>query len=69
MEKGHELLPRRYHTWYSRSGACSGDENDNGFSFPLGYHNLVERYPCIGKDHLVKLLKQLMLNFQLVFYT
>ncbi|RVX01602.1 PH-interacting protein [Vitis vinifera] len=58
----HELLPRRYHAWYSRSGACSGDENDNGFSFPLGYNNLVERYPHIGKDHLVKLLKQLMLN-------
>ena len=40
----HELLPRRYHAWYSRSGACSGDKNDNGFSFPLGYNNLVERY-------------------------
>ncbi|RVX05137.1 Isopentenyl-diphosphate Delta-isomerase II [Vitis vinifera] len=34
------------------SGACSGNENDNGFSFPLGYNNLVERYPRIGKDHL-----------------
>lgn len=40
----HELLPRRYHAWYSRNGACSGDANDNGFSLPLGYNNLVERY-------------------------
>ncbi|KAI4334951.1 hypothetical protein L6164_013646 [Bauhinia variegata] len=58
----HQLLPRRYHAWYSRSGAPSGDENDDGLSFPLSYNNLVERYPHIEKDHLVKLLKQLMLN-------
>ncbi|XP_010259313.1 PREDICTED: bromodomain and WD repeat-containing protein 1 [Nelumbo nucifera] len=58
----HQLLPRRYHAWYSRSGAHSGDENDNGLSFPLNYNKLVERYPHIEKDHLVKLLKQLILT-------
>lgn len=40
----HQLLPRRYHAWYSRSGARSGDENDDGMSLPLCYANLVERY-------------------------
>ncbi|KAL5724021.1 hypothetical protein ACHQM5_007336 [Ranunculus cassubicifolius] len=58
----HQLLPRRYHAWYSRSGAHTGDENDNGYSFPLSYNKLVERYPHIDKDHLVKLLKQLILR-------
>ncbi|KAI3821785.1 hypothetical protein L1987_09357 [Smallanthus sonchifolius] len=56
----HQLLPRRYHSWYSRSGVPSGDENDDGMSFPLSYNKLVERYPHIDKDHLVKLLKQLL---------
>lgn len=42
----HQLLPRRYHAWYSRSGALSGHENDNGDSFPLSYGKLVERYQC-----------------------
>nr|XP_043640019.1 PH-interacting protein isoform X2 [Erigeron canadensis] len=56
----HQLLPRRYHSWYSRSGITSGDENDDGMSFPLSYNKLVERYPHIEKDHLVKLLKQLL---------
>ncbi|GKU85339.1 hypothetical protein SLEP1_g19 [Rubroshorea leprosula] len=58
----HQLLPRRYHACYSRNRACSGDENDDGTSFPLNYAQLVERYPHIEKDHLVKLLKQLMLS-------
>ncbi|CAK7326373.1 unnamed protein product [Dovyalis caffra] len=58
----HQLLPRRYHAWYARSGAHSGDENDNGLSFPLSYNSLEERYPHIEKNHLVKLLKQLLLN-------
>lgn len=58
----HQLLPRRYHTWYSRSGAHSGDENDNGISFPLSYNDLVNRYAHIEKDHLIKLLKQLLLR-------
>lgn len=42
----HDLLPRRYHAWYSRSGAvCSGeDDNDNGSSLPLTYQDLVSRY-------------------------
>lgn len=39
----HQLLPRRYHAWYSRSGLPSGDENDDGMSFPLSYDKLVER--------------------------
>lgn len=40
----HQLLPRRYHAWYARSGLPSGDENDDGMSFPLSYNKLVERY-------------------------
>uniref|UniRef100_A0A1J3FDP3 PH-interacting protein n=1 Tax=Noccaea caerulescens TaxID=107243 RepID=A0A1J3FDP3_NOCCA len=60
LEKG--LLPRRYHSWCSRSGTCSGLADDDGISLPLSYDNLVERYPHIEKDHLVKLLKQLILN-------
>ncbi|XP_058723558.1 uncharacterized protein LOC131595268 [Vicia villosa] len=58
----NQLLPRRYHAWYSRSGACSGVAHDDGQSFPLSYNKLAERYPHIEKDHLVKLLKQLLLN-------
>ncbi|KAL2507578.1 WD40/YVTN repeat-like-containing domain [Forsythia ovata] len=58
----HELLPRRYHAWYSRSGVLRGDVNDDGNSYPLNYDNLVGRYSHIEKDHLVKLLKQLMLT-------
>ncbi|KAJ6318166.1 hypothetical protein OIU76_013666 [Salix suchowensis] len=58
----HQLLPRRYHAWYSRHGRLSGDENDNGLSFPLSYNSLEEQYPHIEKNHLVKLLKQLLLN-------
>lgn len=40
----HQLLPRRYHAWYSRSGEFSGNENDHGSSFPLTYDEVVERY-------------------------
>lgn len=40
----HDLLPRRYHAWYSRSRVPSGDENDDGLSFPLSYNKVVERY-------------------------
>ncbi|KAK7392242.1 hypothetical protein VNO78_20674 [Psophocarpus tetragonolobus] len=61
----HQLLPRRYHAWFSRSGESAGDaadEDDDGISLPLDYSNLVGRYPHITKDHLVKLLKQLMLS-------
>lgn len=39
----HQLLPRRFHAWYSRSGGPSGDENDDGVSLPLSYNKLVER--------------------------
>ncbi|CAK7348416.1 unnamed protein product [Dovyalis caffra] len=58
----HELLPRRYHAWFSRSGAHSWNDNDDGVSLPLSYDKLAERYRHIEKDHLVKLLKQLLLN-------
>ena len=40
----HQLLPRRYHAWYSRNGFHSGDVNDDGMSFPLSYNMLAERY-------------------------
>ncbi|KAG7533562.1 WD40 repeat [Arabidopsis thaliana x Arabidopsis arenosa] len=56
----HELLPRRYHAWYSRSGLPSGDDNDDGNSFPLNYTELAKRYSHVKKDHLVELLKQLV---------
>ncbi|KAJ4793331.1 WD40 domain-containing protein [Rhynchospora pubera] len=56
----HQLLPRRYHAWYSRSGEPSGNEDDDGISLPLCYTNLTERYPHIGRDHLIELLKQLI---------
>ncbi|KAB5527371.1 hypothetical protein DKX38_021218 [Salix brachista] len=59
---GHELLPRRYHAWFSRCDAHSGNDNDDGVSLPLSYDKLVERYPHVEKDHLVKLLKQMLLN-------
>lgn len=39
----HELLPRRYHACYSRSGAVYRGENDDGKSFPLNYENLIGR--------------------------
>ncbi|KAI4371378.1 hypothetical protein MLD38_019620 [Melastoma candidum] len=58
----HNLLPRRYHAWYSRSGDHSGHEKDDGTSFPLNYDMLVARYSHIETDHLAKLLKQLLLN-------
>ncbi|KAB2065130.1 hypothetical protein ES319_A09G069400v1 [Gossypium barbadense] len=58
----NQLLPRRYHAWYSRKGEDSGHENDDGLSFPLSYAQLVERNPHIEKDHLIKLLKQLLLT-------
>lgn len=40
----HQLLPRRYHAWFSRSGGHSGNDNDDGISFPLSYSKLVDRY-------------------------
>ena len=42
LEKG--LLPRRYHSWWSRSGIYSGRADDDGISLPLSYDNLIERY-------------------------
>ncbi|KAL5561007.1 hypothetical protein UlMin_030754 [Ulmus minor] len=57
----NQLLPRRYHAWYSRSCVRSGEDDDDGISLPLEYAKLVERYPHIQKDHLEKLLKQLVI--------
>ncbi|KAE8696992.1 protein PROLIFERA-like isoform X1 [Hibiscus syriacus] len=56
----HRLLPRRYHAWFSRSGYHSGNNDDDGISFPLSFNKLVERYPHVEQDHLLKLLKQLL---------
>ncbi|KAE8685834.1 bromodomain and WD repeat-containing protein 3-like isoform X4 [Hibiscus syriacus] len=58
----NQLLPRRYHAWYSRAGEHSGQENDDGMSFPLSYAQLVQRNPHIETDHLIKLLKRLLLT-------
>lgn len=44
----HQLLPRRYHAWFSRNGEPSGIEDDDGISLPLCYTNLTDRYKnCI----------------------
>lgn len=40
----HQLLPRRYHSWYSRTGIHSAEENDDGVSVPLTYEKLLHRY-------------------------
>lgn len=58
----HQLLPRRYHAWYSRSGAHSGDENDNGLSFPLSYNSLEEQYAMCSLS-----LLSLSLTYSLVW--
>lgn len=58
----YQLLPKRYHAWYSRNGEVTGDETDDGISFPLSYEGAARRYSHIEKDHLVKLLKQLILH-------
>lgn len=39
----HQLLPRRYHAWYSRTQVPSGSEDDDGVSLPLTYDNLLHR--------------------------
>lgn len=43
----HELLPRRYHAWFSRNGEHSGTSGDDGISFPLSYAKLLERYVLV----------------------
>lgn len=58
----YQLLPKRYHAWYSRTGEVTGEETDDGISFPLSYEGAAQRYSHIDKDHLVKLLKQLILH-------
>lgn len=55
LEKG--LLPRRYHSWWSRSGTCSGRADDDGISLPLSYDNLVERYSFLLWKPCPSLLK------------
>ena len=51
----NQLLPRRYHAWYSRNGMHSGHENDDGLSFPLSYQHLVERYASLIVNQLALL--------------
>nr|XP_043635528.1 PH-interacting protein-like isoform X2 [Erigeron canadensis] len=58
----YQLLPKRYHAWYSRYGTASEEETGDGVSFPLSYESVTQRYSHIEKDHLVKLLKQLILH-------
>ncbi|KAL8232778.1 hypothetical protein R6Q57_002556 [Mikania cordata] len=58
----YQLLPKRYHAWYSRNGEVTGVETDDGISFPLSYEGAAQRYSHIEKDHLVKLMKQLILH-------
>lgn len=43
----HQLLPRRYHAWFSRSGISNSNDNDSSSSFPLSYNKLVERYKSL----------------------
>lgn len=50
----HQLLPRRYHAWYSRTGVHSGEENDDGVSVPLTYEKLLHRY--VSDTILLRLL-------------
>ncbi|EPS61343.1 transducin family protein, partial [Genlisea aurea] len=57
----YKLLPRRYHAWYSRNNTGNREENADGNSFPLNYDDLIGRYSHIQTDHLIRLLKQLML--------
>ncbi|KAK7269253.1 hypothetical protein RIF29_21973 [Crotalaria pallida] len=42
----HQLLPRRYHAWFSRSGVPSEEDVDDsdGISLPLDYNKLTDRY-------------------------
>lgn len=72
----HQLLPRRYHAWYSRSGEVSGNRNDNGSSFPLTYEEVVERYfMCFQSTYSCQifvsylLLNVLMIFFLFIFYS
>ncbi|GJY82326.1 bromodomain and WD repeat-containing protein 1 [Tanacetum coccineum] len=58
----YQLLPKRYHAWYSRNGEVTGDETDDGISFPLSYEGAARRFSHIEKDHLVKLMKQLIIH-------
>lgn len=58
----YQLLPKRYHAWYSRNGEVTGDKTDDGISFPLSYEGAAQRFPHIEKDHLVKLMKQLIIH-------
>lgn len=58
----YQLLPKRYHALYSRNGENTEDQTNDGISFPLSYEAAAQRYSHIDKDHLVKLLKRLIMN-------
>lgn len=69
----HELLERRHHAWFSRSGEHSGVENDDGVSLPLSYNKLVDRYIFfIGSPELMivnfhwKIVEQICYLWQLI---
>jgi len=55
----HRLLPRRYHAWYSLTGLHSGDQNDDGISFPLTYENLLHRY--VSSSQLLSISRAVVL--------
>jgi PH-interacting protein len=40
----HDLLPRRGHAFYSRSGKPSELEGDNGRTVPMSYEEVAARY-------------------------
>ena len=44
----YQLLPKRYHAWYSRNGEVTGDETDDGISFPLSYEGAARRYTLLN---------------------
>ncbi|KAF3787523.1 Bromodomain and WD repeat-containing protein 1 [Nymphaea thermarum] len=64
----HQLLPRRYHAWYSRTGACSADENDDGMSLPLSYNKLVERLNGISIELEENVTYKIIVFFLLLEY-
>lgn len=47
----YQLLPKRYHAFYSRTGEVTGDETDDGISFPLSYQGAAQRYFLILMRH------------------
>ncbi|PWA51820.1 protein translocase subunit SECA1, chloroplastic [Artemisia annua] len=40
----NQLLPKRYHDWYSRNAEVTGDEIDDGIFFPLHYEGAARSF-------------------------